>query len=314
MSQGFGRVALVSGGSRGIGAATVRRLAADGWDISFCHHHDEQAAVETEKAASELGARVLAVQADLTAAAEVTSWVRRAEEDLGPVRALVSCAGIARDRPLTHLTDADWRAVTDTSLAGVFHLCRAALPAMTECESGRIVAVSSVSGVYGHATPDAARAGIGGFIRALASQTRRYGIRANAVTPGAHVSRTDMTSIWPEETTAPLTEAIALRRFASADEAADRVAFLLSDAAADITGTVVEVSSEFSLTLAGLDPVERLGEAERPAHRRPVPGQRPDLEVRSPARLLPPDQHGYTMGRRHRAAQPNNRPDRGHMP
>jgi 3-oxoacyl-[acyl-carrier protein] reductase len=259
LSQGFGRVALVSGGSRGIGAATVRRLAADGWDISFCHHRDEQAAVETEKAASELGARVLAVQADLTAAAEVTAWARRAEEDLGPVQAVVSCAGITRDQPLALLTDADWRAVTDTSLDGVFHLCRAVLPAMMERQSGRIVAVSSVSGVYGHTTAGAAgaaRAGIAGFTRALASQTRRYGIRANAVAPAAHVGRADMTSIWPEATTAPLTEAIALRRFASAAEAADRVAFLLSAAAADITGTVVEVPGGISLTLAGLGPVE----------------------------------------------------------
>jgi len=283
LSQGFGRVALVSGGSRGIGAATVRRLAADGWDISFCHHRDEQAAVETEKAASELGARVLAVQADLTAAAEVTAWARRAEEDLGPVQAVVSCAGITRDQPLALLTDADWRAVTDTGLDSVFHLCRAVLPAMMERQSGRIVAVSSVSGVYGHATADAARAGIAGFTRALASQTRRYGIRANAVTPAAHVGRTDMTSIWPEATRAPLTEAIALRRFASAAEAADRVAFLLSAAAADITGTVVEVPGGISLTLAGLDAVERLGIAERPAHLAPVPGQQPDLEVRLPA-------------------------------
>jgi 3-oxoacyl-[acyl-carrier protein] reductase len=282
LSQGFGRVALVSGGSRGIGAATVRRLAADGWDISFCHHRDEQAAVETEKAASELGARVLAVQADLTAAAEVTAWARRAEEDLGPVQAVVSCAGITRDQPLALLTDADWRAVTDTSLDGVFHLCRAVLPAMMERQSGRIVAVSSVSGVYGHTTADAARAGIAGFTRALASQTRRYGIRANAVTPAAHIGRTDMTSIWPEAITAPLTEAIALRRFASAAEAADRVAFLLSAAAANITGTVVEVPGGIGLTLAGLDPVERLGEAERPAHLGPVPGQQPDLEVRLP--------------------------------
>jgi 3-oxoacyl-[acyl-carrier protein] reductase len=252
LSHGYGRVALVSGGSRGIGAATVRRLAADGWDISFCHHRDEQAAVETEKAASELGARVLAVQADLTGAAEVTAWARRAEEDLGPVQAVVSCAGITRDQPLALLTDADWRAVTDTSLDGVFHLCRAVLPAMMERQSGRIVAVSSVSGVYGHTTADAARAGIAGFTRALASQTRRYGIRANAVTPAAHVGRTDMTSIWPEATTAALTEAIALRRFASAAEAADRVAFLLSDAAAGITGTVVEVHGSIGWPPGGL--------------------------------------------------------------
>ncbi|MGH3201100.1 MAG: SDR family NAD(P)-dependent oxidoreductase [Streptosporangiaceae bacterium] len=260
MSQGFGRVALISGGARGIVAATARRLATDGWDISF-NQNEERAAIETEQAASELGARVLAVRADLTAAAEVTAWARRAEEDLGPVQAVVSCAGITRDRPLALLTDADWRAVTDTGLDGVFHLCRAVLPAMMERQSGRIVAVSSISAVYGHATVDAARAGIAGFIRALASQTRRHGIRANAVTPAAHAGRTDMTSIWPQGTTAPLTEAIALRRFASAAEAADRVAFLLSDATADITGTVVEVPGGISVTMAGLG-LSKSGPAE----------------------------------------------------
>ena len=189
MSQGFGRVALVSGGSRGIGAATVRKLAADGWDISFCHHHDGSSAAEVEKAASELGVRVLAVEADLTRAAEVASWVQRTEQDLGPVEALVSCAGITRDQPLALLADADWRAVIDTNLDGVFQLCRAVLPAMMERRSGRIVTVSSVSAVYGDAAERGARvtrAGIVGFTRALASQTGRYGIRANAVTPSAH--------------------------------------------------------------------------------------------------------------------------------
>ena len=255
LGQGFGRVALVSSGSRGIGAATVRRLAADGWDISFCHHHDGPSAAEVEQAASELGARVLAVQADLTLAAEVSSWVRRAERDLGPVEALVSCAGITRDQPLALLADADWRAVTDTSLDGVFQLCRAVLPAMMERQSGRIVAVSSVSAVYGDAGPyperglPAARAGIVGFTRALASQTGRYGIRANAVAPGEYSSRTDTPAVWPERTTARLTEVIALRRFASAAEAADRVAFLLSDAAAGITGTVVEVPGSIGLPI-----------------------------------------------------------------
>jgi 3-oxoacyl-[acyl-carrier protein] reductase len=287
LGQGYGRTALVSSGSRGIGAATVRRLAADGWDISFCHHHDERSAVEVEKAASELGARVLVVQADLTRVAEVTSWARRAEEELGPVQAMVSCAGITRDRPLARLEDADWRTVTDTSLEGVFHLCRAVLPVMMERQCGRIVTVSSVSGVYTDAAEDgsgAARAGIVGFVRALASQTRRYGIRANAVTPAAHNGRADTTTIWPEAITVPVTEAIALRRFASAAEAADRVAFLLSDAAAHITGTVVEVPSGISLAACPLGPVEGLGVAERPAHRRPVGRQRPDLEVRLPVR------------------------------
>jgi 3-oxoacyl-[acyl-carrier protein] reductase len=249
LSPGNGRTALVSAGSRGIGAATVRRLAADGWHISFCHYRDERSAVDVEKAASELGARVLVVQADPTRAAEVASWARRAEEELGPVQAVVSCAGITRDRPLARLEAADWRAVLDTNLDGVFHLCRSVLPAMMERHCGRIVAVSSVSGVYGEAAPYSelgsgpVRTGIVGFIRALASQTRQYGVRANAVTPAAHSGRTDMTTIWPEVATARLTEAIALRRFASAAEAADRVAFLLSDAAADITGTVVEVPS-----------------------------------------------------------------------
>jgi 3-oxoacyl-[acyl-carrier protein] reductase len=255
LGQGFGRVALVSGGSRGIGAATVRRLAADGWDISFCHHQDGPSAAEVERGASELGARVLAVQADLTRAAEVASWVRRAEEDLGPVQALVSCAGITRDQPLALLADADWRAVVDTSLDSVFQLCRAVLPAMMERQSGRIVTVSSVSAVYGGAAErglPAARAGIIGFIGALASQTGRYGIRANAVAPGAYSTRTDTTAIWPERTTARLTEAIALRRFASAAEAADRVAFLISDAAAEITGTVVEVPGSIGLPIGAL--------------------------------------------------------------
>ena len=307
LSHGYGRVALVSGGSRGIGAATVRRLAAAGWDISFCHHHDAPSAfevVEVEQAASELGARVLAVRADTTRATEVTSWVRRAEEVLGPVQAVVSCAGIARDRPLMLLEDADWRAVIDTNLDGVFHLCRAVLPAMMGRQAGRIVTVSSVSGVYGDAAERGAgpaRAGIVGFTMALASQTSRYGIRANAVTPAAHTSRTDMTAIWPERTTARLTEAIALRRFASATEAADQVAFLLSDAAADLTGTVIEVAGSIGLPTAGLpiggfpigglalgaapgglDPVEGLGVAERAAHRRPVGREQPELEVRQP--------------------------------
>jgi 3-oxoacyl-[acyl-carrier protein] reductase len=235
---------MVSAGSRGIGAATVRRLAADGWDISFCHYEDEQRAIEVEKAASELGARVLALQLDATDGDEVSDWARQVEEEFGPVEAVVSCAGITRDQPLTWLDDADWHPVIDTTLDGVFHLCRATLFAMMRRQSGRIVLVSSVFGVYAHAPLGGypvARSGIVGFTRELAAVTSGFGIRANAIAPAVTVK--DTTAIVPESTRNTLTETIILRRFGRASEVADQVAFLLSEQAPDLTGRVVEVPS-----------------------------------------------------------------------
>jgi 3-oxoacyl-[acyl-carrier protein] reductase len=244
LSQEPGRVALVSGGSRGIGAATVRRLAADGWDIGFSYHSDGPNARAVEKAALELGVRVTGTDVDVTDAAEVTSWFRLTEEDLGPVQAVVSCAGITREGPLTRLEEADWRMVIDTSLDGVFHLCRAAVFAMMARGSGRIVTVSSVCGEYDHAPRGGdplARPGIAGFVRALASQTRRFGISVNAVAPGPGTR--DVAGLLPERPRADLAETIALRRFGNAADVADLVAFLLSDDAVDITGRVLEVPS-----------------------------------------------------------------------
>lgn len=251
MSQDSGRVALVSGGSRGIGAATVRRLAADGWDIGFGYYGDGPAARQVEKAAAELGVRVTGTDVDVTDAAEVTSWLRLTEDELGPVQAVVSCAGITREQPLTRLGQADWRMLIDTSLDGVFHLCRAAVFAMMGRRPGRIVTVSSVCAEYGHAPGGdgtLARPGIAGFVRALADQTRRFGISVNAVVPGP--GGRDATALLPEipdMARADLTETIALRRFGTAADVADLVAWLLSAAAPDITGRVLEVPSAIAL-------------------------------------------------------------------
>jgi 3-oxoacyl-[acyl-carrier protein] reductase len=232
-------VALVSDGSRGIGAAVVRRLAQAGWDVGFSHRGDEQGARQAEKDASELGARVLATRADLTEAAQVTAWVRQAEEELGPVQATVVCAGLAGDQPLALLTDADWRAVTETGLS---HLCRAALAAMSPRGSGHLVAVSSVFRVYRQEAPapghrkrrDNPVPGIASFTRALARQAARSGIRVNAVVPA--LAEADLTAILPG--TAEVSETIAVRRFGRAADVAEMVASMLTDDG--FTGRVVE--------------------------------------------------------------------------
>jgi 3-oxoacyl-[acyl-carrier protein] reductase len=250
LSQESGRVALVSSGSRGIGAATVRRLAADGWDIGFSYHGDGPSAREVEKAAFELGVRAIGTDVDVTDAAEVASWFQLAAAELGPVQAMVTCAGITRERPLPRLEEADWRMLIDTSLDGVFHLCRAAVFAMMARRSGRIVTVSSACGEYDHAPhghDTLARPGVAGFTRALAIQAGRFGISVNAVTPAPGAPARDMAALVPETTRADLAETIELRRFGNATDVAELVAHLLSEDASHLTGRVLEVPTAISL-------------------------------------------------------------------
>jgi 3-oxoacyl-[acyl-carrier protein] reductase len=249
VSQQPGRVALVSGGSRGIGAATVGKLAADGWDISFSYIDDGPAAREVEKDAWELGVRVTGTDVDLADAGEVSAWFRLTESELGPVQAVVCCAGITRERPLTLVADEEWRTLIDTSLHGVFHLCRTAVFAMMKRREGQIIAVSSVCGEYDHdpAGHDTlARPGVAGFTRALASQARRFGISVNAITPGPGTGPRDVAALVPEHARDDLTETVALRRFGSAAQVADLVASLLAADAPGATGRVLEVPTAIS--------------------------------------------------------------------
>jgi hypothetical protein len=182
---------------------------------------------------------------------------------------------MTRDQPLARLEEADWRAVLDTGLDGMFHICRAAMFAMMKRRSGRIVAVSSVCGAYEHRPAHdrpahdrpahhwPVRAGIAGFVPALSALTSRFGVSVNAVTPGPATH--DMTAILPELTRADLTETVALRRFDDASDVAELVAFLLS-AACDITGRVLEVRSPISL-LTQVPSSINVGESGRRARR-----------------------------------------------
>ncbi|MFI5805085.1 SDR family oxidoreductase [Streptomyces sp. NPDC051561] len=248
MSNENTKVALVSGGSRGIGAAVVQRLAQDGWDVGFCYRADEEAARRVEKRAGEYGVRVRAVRADVSNPAEAKEWVLRTEGELGPVGALVANAGITRDRPLALMSDDDWHQVIDTNLDGVFHTCRAAVFPMLKRRTGCVVTLSSVAGVHGNAGQtnySAAKAGIIGFTKALAKEVGPHGIRANAVAPG--LIETDMTGTLPARDRDRLLASVALRRFGTAEEVADLTAFLVSDRASYLTGSVLEVHGGLAL-------------------------------------------------------------------
>ncbi len=248
MTDPASRVALVSGGSRGIGRATALRLARDGYHVSFCYRHDEQAAVELEKQLGELGVRALAVRADVADAAAVRSWVSTTVDTLGIPDVAVTAAGITRDNPLVLMDDADWHAVLDTNLDGVYHVCRAVAFQMMKRRSGRIVNISSVAGVYGNPTQtnySASKAGIIGFSRALAKETGRYGIRVNVVAPG--FIETDMTSGLSDQVRKRALDAIPLRRLGRADEVADLVSYLADDRAGYITGSVFQIDGGITI-------------------------------------------------------------------
>jgi 3-oxoacyl-[acyl-carrier protein] reductase len=233
-----GKVAFVTGSTRGIGLAIARALHAAGAKVAIVGRDAERAKV----VATELGHRAAGVGCDVAVAEQVEAALAAAEAALGPVDVLVNNAGLTRDNLLLRLTEADWDVVLDANLKGAFHTTRAAIKGMMKRRSGRIINVTSVvglSGNKGQANYAASKAGLVGFTKSVAKEYAGRGILANCIAPG--YIETDMTSGLPEAAKATLLEGIALGRLGRPEDVAGAALFLASDLAAYITGQVLVV-------------------------------------------------------------------------
>lgn len=234
---------LVSGGSRGIGAATVRLLRKSGARVAFLYEKNDAAA---ENIAQETGAA--AIKCDISNRDQVFKAYQKAKNAVGRIDGVVSCAGIAQQALFQDVTEDDWAKMLGVNLSGAAYLAQAALPDMISEKNGSIVFVSSIWGEVGasmEAHYSASKAGLIGLTKALSKEVGPSGIRVNAVTPG--VILTDMLNSFDEETMKALSDETPLGRIGTPEDVAKAIRFLLSDDASFITGQVLGVNGGFGM-------------------------------------------------------------------
>ena len=237
-----GKVALVTGASRGIGRAIALKLAAEGAKVAVNYAGNVEGANEVKKAIEDAGGEAVVIGADVSKSDDAEKMVNEVAEKFGGIDILVNNAGITRDGLLARMKNEDFDAVIDTNLKGVFYTARAAAKIMMKARKGRIINMASVVGIIGNAGQanySAAKAGVIGFTKTVAKELAGRGITVNAIAPG--FIETDMTAVVPEKAKDAMLQSIPVKRAGKPEDVANAVLFLASDMSSYITGQVLNV-------------------------------------------------------------------------
>lgn len=245
-----GKKILITGGSRGIGAAIVSSAMGEGADVAFTFLHSPD---EAKKLAAELttqypGQRCLALECDVTDAASAEKTIKQVIAEFGAIDGLVNNAGITRDAVLARMSRDQWDSVIGTNLGSMYNTTKPLILQMVKQRGGSIVNISSVSALYGNSGQTnyaASKAGIVGFSKALSAELAPQNIRVNAVAPG--YIKTDMLGVLDQDTLNYIKGRISLRRLGVVEDVAPLVCFLLSDRSGYITGQVIQVDGGITL-------------------------------------------------------------------
>ena len=237
------RVAIITGGSRGIGRAIVQALARGGAKVAFTYAQNKAMADEIAN-----GDTIVGFQTDATNFEQAKELVKQVKEKWGAVDILVNNAGITRDKLAAMMSEKDWDDVIDTNLKGVFNVTKPVIGLMIRQRRGAILNITSVSGIVGmpgQLNYSSSKAGVIGFTKSLAKELAKAQIRVNALAPG--FIETDMTAVLKDEYKAKALEQVPLGRFGKAEDVAETALFLLSDKASYITGQVLQVDGGLAI-------------------------------------------------------------------
>ena len=227
MEKLSGKIAVVTGGSRGIGAAVAKGLGKEGATVIINYNHSQEEAETVVNEIKAMGSLAVAVQADISDAEATKVFIEKALADFGKIDILVNNAGITRDKTFKKMSFEEWHKVIDTNLSSVFNTCKIALPSMLEQKYGRIINISSVigqAGGFGQTNYAAAKAGLVGFSKSLALETAKGGVTVNCICPG--YIATEMVKAMPENVREAIIAMVPMKKLGEPDEIAKGVVFI----------------------------------------------------------------------------------------